>query len=262
MAASSIDAIQKNPKYQQLVAERSALGRSLSIAMMVIYFGFILLVAFAPGFLGASLMGGVTTVGIPIGILVILSAFALTGFYVDPRQRNLRHADARHRQGGKQMNRTLLKSLFLGLGLAPGMALAQSANAGGASAPTTDWTAVAMFFFFVAVTFGITYWAAMRTKTAAHFYAAGGGITGLQNGLAIAGDYMSAASFLGISAFVYAWGYDGLIYSVGWLVGWPIVTFLIAEPLRNLGKYHVRRRRLVPLRADAGPRAGGQSARW
>ena len=94
-----------------------------------------------------------------------------------------------------------------------------------------------MFFFFVAVTLVITYWAAMRTKTAAQFYAAGGGITGLQNGLAIAGDYMSAASFLGISAFVYAWGYDGLIYSVGWLVGWPIVTFLIAEPLRNLGRY-------------------------
>jgi uncharacterized membrane protein (DUF485 family) len=82
MAVSSIDVIQRNPKYQQLVAERSALGRSLSIAMMVIYFGFILLVAFAPGFLGASLTGGVTTVGILIGILVILSAFALTAFYV------------------------------------------------------------------------------------------------------------------------------------------------------------------------------------
>ena len=82
MAASSLDAIQRNPKYQQLVAERSSLGRSLSIAMIVIYFGFILLVAFAPGFLGASLTGGVTTVGIPIGILVILSAFALTAFYV------------------------------------------------------------------------------------------------------------------------------------------------------------------------------------
>ncbi len=135
------------------------------------------------------------------------------------------------------MSRTLLKSLFLGLGLAPGMALAQSANAGGASAPTTDWTAIAMFVFFVAVTLGITYWAAIRTKTAAQFYAAGGEITGLQNGLAIAGDYMSAASFLGISGLVYAWGYDGLIFSVGWLVGWPIVTFLIAEPLRNLGRY-------------------------
>ncbi len=73
--------------------------------------------------------------------------------------------------------------------------------------------------------------------SAAQFYAAGGGITGLQNGLAIAGDYMSAASFLGISGLVYTTGYDGLIYSVGFLVGWPIVMFLIAEPLRNLGKF-------------------------
>jgi len=135
------------------------------------------------------------------------------------------------------MSRTLLKSLVLGLGLAPGMAFAQAANASGAAAPATDWTAIAMFTFFVAVTLVITYWAAMRTKTAAQFYAAGGGVTGLQNGLAIAGDYMSAASFLGISGLVYAWGYDGLIFSVGWLVGWPIVTFLIAEPLRNLGRF-------------------------
>lgn len=97
--------------------------------------------------------------------------------------------------------------------------------------------AIAMFGFFVVLTLGITKWAAKRTTSAAQFYAAGGGITGFQNGLAIAGDYMSAASFLGISGLVYKSGYDGLIYSVGWLVGWPIVTFLIAEPLRNLGKF-------------------------
>jgi cation/acetate symporter len=98
-------------------------------------------------------------------------------------------------------------------------------------------TAVIMFLVFVTATLGITYWAAQRTKTAKDFYAAGGGITGFQNGLAIAGDYMSAASFLGISGLVYAAGFDGLIYSVGWLVGWPIIMFLIAEQLRNLGKY-------------------------
>jgi len=98
-------------------------------------------------------------------------------------------------------------------------------------------TAIAMFVAFVLLTLGITYWAAKRTRTAAQFYSAGGGITGFQNGLAIAGDYMSAASFLGISGLVYLSGYDGLIYSVGFLVGWPIVTFLIAEPLRNLGKF-------------------------
>ena len=82
MAVSSLEAIQKNPKYQQLVAERSSLGRNLSVAMIVIYYGFILLVAFAPGFLGTSLTGGVTTIGIVIGLLVIILAFALTGFYV------------------------------------------------------------------------------------------------------------------------------------------------------------------------------------
>ena len=98
-------------------------------------------------------------------------------------------------------------------------------------------SAIIMFAGFVLLTLGITYWAAKKTKSAAQFYAAGGGITGFQNGLAIAGDYMSAASFLGISGLVYLSGYDGLIYSVGFLVGWPIVTFLIAEPLRNLGKY-------------------------
>lgn len=98
-------------------------------------------------------------------------------------------------------------------------------------------SAIVMFLLFVSGTLGITYWAAKRTKSAKDFYTAGGGITGFQNGMAIAGDYMSAASFLGISGLVYMKGYDGLIYSIGFLVGWPVILFLIAEPLRNLGKY-------------------------
>ncbi len=98
-------------------------------------------------------------------------------------------------------------------------------------------SAISMFLVFVLATLAITYWAARRTKTAKDFYTAGGGITGFQNGLAIAGDYMSAASFLGISGLVYLKGFDGLIYSIGFLVGWPIILFLIAEQLRNLGKY-------------------------
>ena len=98
-------------------------------------------------------------------------------------------------------------------------------------------SAIIMFVVFVGATLCITYWASKRNKSAADYYAAGGKITGFQNGLAIAGDYMSAASFLGISALVYTSGYDGLIYSIGFLVGWPIILFLIAERLRNLGKY-------------------------
>ena len=97
--------------------------------------------------------------------------------------------------------------------------------------------AILMFIVFVGATLCITYWASKRNNSAADYYAAGGKITGFQNGLAIAGDYMSAASFLGISALVYTSGYDGLIYSIGFLVGWPIILFLIAERLRNLGKY-------------------------
>ncbi|MDQ3369454.1 MAG: sodium/solute symporter [Myxococcota bacterium] len=97
--------------------------------------------------------------------------------------------------------------------------------------------AIASFLLFVGITLVITFWAARRTKTSAQFFAAGGKISALQNGFALAGDYMSAASFLGIAGLVSMSGFDGLIYSVGWLVGWPVITFLIAEPLRNLGKY-------------------------
>lgn len=97
--------------------------------------------------------------------------------------------------------------------------------------------AVVMFFIFVGATLFITKWAAKQNKSSKDFYTAGGGISGFQNGLAIAGDYMSAASFLGISAMVFTRGYDGLIYSTGFLVGWPLVLFLIAERLRNLGKF-------------------------
>jgi cation/acetate symporter len=96
---------------------------------------------------------------------------------------------------------------------------------------------IAFFFVFVAFTLVITYFAAKKSKSAAQFYAAGRSVTGMQNGLALAGDYMSAASFLGIAGLVSLKGYDGLIYSIGFLVGWPIIMFLIAEPLRNLGKY-------------------------
>ena len=121
--------------------------------------------------------------------------------------------------------------------LAAGAAVAAGGDLGQVAKQPTNWTAIVMFGIFVAGTLWVTKWAAAKTKSAADFYTAGGGITGFQNGLAIAGDYMSAASFLGISAAVMATGYDGLIYSIGFLVGWPIITFLMAERLRNLGKF-------------------------
>lgn len=129
------------------------------------------------------------------------------------------------------MNKIIL-TLFLTLN-----SLLASADAGVSGQRELNLAAIVMFLIFVFATLGITYWAAKRTKTAKDFYTAGGGITGFQNGLAIAGDYMSAASFLGISGLVYLKGFDGLIYSIGFLVGWPVILFLIAEQLRNLGKY-------------------------
>jgi cation/acetate symporter len=116
--------------------------------------------------------------------------------------------------------------------------------------------AMIFFFIFIAITLGITWWAARRTRTTEHFYAAGRSISAGQNAFALAGDYMSAASFLGIAGLVATSGFDGLIYSTGWLVGWPVVLFLIAEPLRNLGKYTfadvvAARMRQTPVRVAA-----------
>jgi cation/acetate symporter len=116
--------------------------------------------------------------------------------------------------------------------------------------------AIGFFLVFIVITMAITWWAARRTRTTEHFYAAGRSVSARQNGFALAGDYMSAASFLGIAGLVSSTGFDGLIYSTGWLVGWPVVLFLIAEPLRNLGRYTFAdvvalRLRSTPVRVSA-----------
>lgn len=131
--------------------------------------------------------------------------------------------------------------LFFTAVLMPVVLFGQEANPSPAPLKTTVGTPTAssIFFFiiFVIGTLMITYFAAKRTKTTSEFYAAGRNISAFQNGLALSGDYMSAASFLGIAGLVAMTGYDGVIYAIGWLVGWPVLMFLIAEPLRNLGKY-------------------------
>lgn len=129
------------------------------------------------------------------------------------------------------------KSLFGLMALLASSSVFADAFTGDVQKQATNWTAIIMFFIFVGATLYITKWAAKQNKSTKDFYTGGGGISGFQNGLAIAGDYMSAASFLGISAMVFTSGYDGLIYSTGFLVGWPIVLFLVAERLRNLGKF-------------------------
>jgi len=125
----------------------------------------------------------------------------------------------------------------LGLFAFAAMAFAGGPLEGQTEQQATNWHAIIMFCIFVTMTMGITYWAASRTKSTADFYTAGGGITGFQNGLAIAGDYMSAATLLGLTAMVYTQGYDGYIYMLAFFAGWPIILFLMAERLRNLGKF-------------------------
>ena len=138
----------------------------------------------------------------------------------------------------KQTTRTTLHRRIGAAALALGAGQAAAApTIEAAQQQPTNWTAILMFAAFVVFTLFITKWAAAKTRSASDFYTAGGGISGFQNGLAIAGDFMSAASFLGISAAVFLDGYDGLIYAIGFLVGWPVITFLMAERLRNLGRY-------------------------
>ncbi len=140
------------------------------------------------------------------------------------------------------MNRPIFKLMAGALGAAvpallPALAFAAGGDLGAVDKQAVNPTAIVMFFLFVMGTLGITYWAANRTKSATDFYTAGGGISGFQNGLAIAGDYMSAATLLGLSSLVFSTGFDGFIYIISFFVGWPIILFLVAERLRNLGRF-------------------------
>lgn len=135
------------------------------------------------------------------------------------------------------MTRSIQKSAAAAALLLPAPVLADT-MAGAVVRQEVNPLAIGMFLVFVAGTLLVTVWAARRgTRTAKDYYAAGGGLGGIQNGLAIAGDYTSAATFLGVTALVYGAGYDGMIYAIGFLVGFPMILFLIAEPLRNLGRY-------------------------
>jgi cation/acetate symporter len=128
-------------------------------------------------------------------------------------------------------------ALYLAAGALSLPLVAMPAFAQGAVGPEWRWLTFAVFAAIISVTMYVTYVAAKRVKSAADFYAAGGGVSGLQNGWAIAGDYLSAASFLGIAGLISLYGYDGFMYSVGWLVAYITVLLVIAEPCRNIGKY-------------------------
>jgi cation/acetate symporter len=129
------------------------------------------------------------------------------------------------------------KSLYLAAGALSAPLVAFPAFAQGAVGAEWRWLTFIVFALIIGLTMFVTYIAAKRVKSAADFYTAGGGVSGLQNGWAIAGDYLSAASFLGIAGLISLYGYDGFMYSVGWLVAYITVLLVIAEPCRNIGKY-------------------------
>ena len=196
---------------RRVAAARWRLALLLTAIMTVVYVGFILLIAFNKPLLGTVLMPGLS-LGILLGVLVILTAWALIVIYV--RWAN-DHYDAPRRRHSPRP---------------PGGPLSADRRD-----PTSSrWRALSSSSACRSSSPGSRRGARATPKD---FYAAGGSVTALQNGLALAGDYMSAASFLGIAGLVALSGFDGLIYSIGFLVGWPVVVCLIAEPLRNLGSF-------------------------
>jgi cation/acetate symporter len=235
--------IKAHPAYHQLSSERRRLGLFLAALMAIVYFLFILTIAFDPQALGRPISADtVVTWGIVVGLGIIALGFVLTAVYVTWANSRFDALTDRLREDVASAG-----SLRRATGTLAGLAIVLLLSIHGARAAAPDGQsaasnvnpiAVAMFGVFVAFSLGITVWAARRgTRSARSFYAARGNLSSWQNGLAIAGDYTSAATFLGVTALVYTSGYDGMIYAIGFLVGFPMLLFLVAEPLRNLGRY-------------------------
>ena len=262
MDVSTLKRIESDPNYQKLVSERKSFGWTLAIITLVLYYGFI-----ADRRLCARDhrdQGRRRHHHRHHHRRRAHSRLDPADRHLrDARQQRLRRSDHCDRQRGQDRGEEKVKVSH------PTLRARRRARPRRRRRPTRPARSkparfsrptgppIIIFVAFVLVTLGITYWAARHTRTTKDFYAAGGGITGFQNGLAIAGDYMSAASFLGITALVYTSGYYGLIYSIGFLVGWPIIMFLMAEPLAQPRPLHLRRRRLLPAAGDADPRHGG-----
>ena len=224
-----------------LVARWRRARAARRFARLLVGYGFVMLVAFAPALIGQRVAAGSTlTVGVAAGLTMFLSFWLLTALYVRRANREFDQLTAEIvKEAAAPAPRAVpVVVSAIGLLLLPALALgAGPAMEGSAQKQALNVHAILMFVAFVALTMGITYWASRRTRTATDFYTAGGGITGFQNGLAIAGDYMSAATLLGLTAMTYTQGFDGYMYMIAFFVGWPVILFLMAERLRNLGRF-------------------------
>ncbi len=240
MSSEIYEHIRSNPKFQELVSRRSRLAWALSAVVLVGFYGFVMTVAFAPALIGQRVAAGsALTVGVAAGLAMFASFWLLTALYV---RRANREFDVLTAEIVREASTASVKRSAATVATAIGLLLPALAEAAGPAMDATQKQplnvhAIVMFLVFVAFTMGITYWASRRTRTATDFYTAGGGITGFQNGLAIAGDYMSAATLLGLTAMTYTQGFDGYMYMIAFFVGWPVILFLMAERLRNLGRF-------------------------
>jgi cation/acetate symporter len=242
MSSETYERIRSNPKFHELVAARSRFAWTLSLVVLVLFYSFVMLVAFSPQTIGIRLGGSTLTLGVAACLAMYVGFWLLTALYV--RRANtefdrittelVKEAQAPVPAKAGKVGATVASLL---LALVPALADAAGPDIGTAQKQPVNYYAIGMFLVFVAFTMGITWWASRRNRTAADFYTAGGGITGFQNGLAIAGDYMSAATLLGITAMVYNQGFDGYMYAISFFVGWPVILFLMAERLRNLGRF-------------------------
>ena len=223
-------AVAKSPEFQELVAARRRFVLPATIFFLSWYIGFILLAGYAPDFMARSVYQGLT-----VGYCIALTQFVMVGtlglMYLRRSERvydPLAEKVARHVEGlERDRPRTFRRPR----------------RADGARAMTplaaANVEALVIFAIVLSITLVVTYWASKRMTGADVFWAAGRSISGVQNGLAISGDYLSAASFLGIAGLIFIFGFDGFLYSVGFLVAFLTVMFLLAERMRNSGKYTI-----------------------
>jgi cation/acetate symporter len=239
MSSEMYERMRSNPKFHELVRRRGRFAWTLAVTVLAMFYGFVMVVAFRPTALAVPVAeGSRLTVGVLFVAFMFVFFWVLTAIYVRRANRQFDALTAEIVSEASHTETVLKRALSILVLLSiPTLASAAGALEGVTEKQPINLHAIGMFVVFVALTMGITYWAANKTKSTADFYTAGGGITGFQNGLAIAGDYMSAATLLGLTAMTFDKGYDGYIYMISFFVGWPIILFLMAERLRNLGRF-------------------------
>ena len=233
-AAAAVDfkEVQSTEQFQELRKRHRSFVFPLSIAFLLWYFAYVLLADYAVGFMSIKVWGNIN-VGLILGLLQFVSTFAITGWYVSYSQPQAGPHCLRDPPGNRRAR--IRQARQPGRGDSKMTLMVPAVNV--ADLKDTTLLNIGIFALFVAVTMVIVIRASRNNKTAADYYAAGRSFTGPQNGIAIAGDYLSAASFLGITGAIAINGYDGFLYSIGFLVAWLVALLLVAELLRNTGKF-------------------------